>query len=20
MSEILLLQWDWIDLPNKRVV
>ena len=20
MSEILLLQWDWIDLPNRRVV
>ncbi|TAJ61836.1 site-specific integrase [Variovorax sp.] len=20
MSEILLLEWDWIDLPNKRVV
>jgi integrase len=20
MSEILLLQWDWVDLPNRRVV
>lgn len=20
MSEILLLQWDWLDLPNGRVV